>query len=193
MDNASNNATFMSHLSLLLAEKGVLDFDADGNYIRCFAHIINLCSQAVIRAMEKQDSRAEHPETEMETESDEATGGAVRARRRAGPIRRARKTVAFIRKSGQRRDELQATIKMGNEKQSWTEIQDGHGGPMRVIVQLSEVTVLADVKTRWDSVFYMLRRLRYLQQVGYPSTRSIPHIQQSFSFTASHPILCDGP
>ncbi|KAJ6506542.1 hypothetical protein C8R45DRAFT_785975, partial [Mycena sanguinolenta] len=24
--------------------------------------------------------------------------------------------------------------------------------------------ILADVKTRWDSVFYMLRRLRYLQQ-----------------------------
>ncbi|KAJ7024624.1 hypothetical protein C8F04DRAFT_925471, partial [Mycena alexandri] len=28
--------------------------------------------------------------------------------------------------------------------------------------------VMADVKTRWDSVFYMLRRLRYLQQ---PVTR----------------------
>src|ERR1700761_389504 len=32
-------------------------------------------------------------------------------------------------------------------------------------VTLAPVTVIADVKTRWDSVFYMLRRLRYLQQV----------------------------
>ncbi|KAJ7045011.1 hypothetical protein C8F04DRAFT_1174003 [Mycena alexandri] len=76
MDNASNNATFMTHLSILLAERG-LDFDADQNYIHCFAHIINLCSQAVIRAMEKQDSRHEHPETETETESDENTGHVV--------------------------------------------------------------------------------------------------------------------
>jgi hypothetical protein len=30
---------------------------------------------------------------------------------------------------------------------------------------LASVTVIADVKTRWDSVFYMLCRLRYLQQV----------------------------
>ncbi|KAJ7697793.1 hypothetical protein B0H17DRAFT_866706, partial [Mycena rosella] len=31
-------------------------------------------------------------------------------------------------------------------------------------ITLSSVTVIADVKTRWDSVFYMLHRLRYLQQ-----------------------------
>ncbi|KAJ7435287.1 hypothetical protein FB451DRAFT_1194759 [Mycena latifolia] len=32
------------------------------------------------------------------------------------------------------------------------------------LVTLASVTVLADVKTRWDSVLYMLRCLRYLQQ-----------------------------
>jgi hypothetical protein len=31
-------------------------------------------------------------------------------------------------------------------------------------VVLAVVTVLPDVKTRWDSVFYMLRRLQYLQE-----------------------------
>ncbi|KAJ6617266.1 hypothetical protein B0H10DRAFT_1797772 [Mycena sp. CBHHK59/15] len=31
-------------------------------------------------------------------------------------------------------------------------------------MNLASVSVMADVKTRWDSVFYMLRRLRYLQQ-----------------------------
>lgn len=166
MDNASNNATFLTHLSILLAERGI-DFDANTNYIHCFAHVINLCSQAVIRAMEKQDSQDDHPETETETESDEA-GRAVRARRRAGPIRRARKTVAFVRKSGQRRDELLTLIKTGNESQLWTEVRVNSrtGTAERVITSLSEVTVLPDVKTRWDSVFYMLRRLRYLQEVS---------------------------
>jgi hypothetical protein len=71
--------------------------------------------------------------------------------------------VAFIRKSGQRRDELLRIIKEGNESGLWTELS--MGGRTEV-VSLSPVTVLPDVKTRWDSVFYMLRRLRYLQQVS---------------------------
>jgi hypothetical protein len=37
---------------------------------------------------------------------------------------------------------------------------------------LASVTVIADVKTRWDSVFYMLRCLRYLQQVHPNSVRN---------------------
>ncbi|KAJ6559295.1 ribonuclease H-like domain-containing protein, partial [Mycena sp. CBHHK59/15] len=68
MDNASNNATFMQHLSLLLASKGILNFDPKENYIFCFTHIINLCSQAVIKAMEKEDSRVVYSDTDTETE-----------------------------------------------------------------------------------------------------------------------------
>jgi hypothetical protein len=175
MDNASNNNTFMSYLAMLLAEKGVLDFDTEENYIRCFSHVINLCSQAVIRAMEKQDSRDDHPETETETESDEDTGCAVRTRRRAGPIRRARKTVAFIRKSGQRRDEFLETIKLGNEKQSWTEIRDDHGVLMRVIVQLSEVTVLPDDRPGIGAPGHLFKSARvatYYNVLHYITTSS---------------------
>jgi hypothetical protein len=40
MDNASNNATFMYHFSILLAEAGNLDFDAKDNYIRCFGILL---------------------------------------------------------------------------------------------------------------------------------------------------------
>lgn len=82
----------MPHLSFLLAGRGIPDFDAKGNYIRCFAHIINFCAQATIKTMEKEDSRDVHSEPETETESDDdAPGLHVRARHRAGPIRRARK------------------------------------------------------------------------------------------------------
>ncbi|KAJ7125982.1 hypothetical protein C8R44DRAFT_617949, partial [Mycena epipterygia] len=49
MDSASNNSTFMHHFLLLLVHAGILDFDAKDNYIRCFAHIINLCAQATIK------------------------------------------------------------------------------------------------------------------------------------------------
>jgi hypothetical protein len=47
-------------------------------------------------------------------------------------------------------------IKEGNQKQSWTELRVGAETSERVVVSLSEVTVLLDVKTRWDSVFYKL-------------------------------------
>lgn len=165
MDNASNNSTFMHHFSLLLAEHaGIDDFDPKHNYIRCFAHIVNLCAQATIKAMEKADSRDVYPETDSDSESD-SEGQVVRATCRAGPIRRSRKTVAFIRKSGQRRDELLNIIERGNEGELWTEF-GGNEPNGRQVISLSVVTVLPDVKTRWDSVFYMLRRLRYLQQVS---------------------------
>ncbi|KAJ7080723.1 hypothetical protein C8R43DRAFT_849144, partial [Mycena crocata] len=50
-------------------------------------------------------------------------------------------------------------------------------------VTLAQVTVLPDVKTRWDSVFYMLRRLRYLQQ---PVTRFFAMNRDAHNF--SHPL-----
>ncbi|KAJ7130434.1 hypothetical protein C8R44DRAFT_549780, partial [Mycena epipterygia] len=46
-----------------------------------------------------------------------------------------------------------------------------------------EVTVLLDVKTRWDSVFYMLRRLRYLRQ---PVTRFFAMNRDAQAFR--HPL-----
>ena len=155
------------HLSHMLGDIGVV-FDEEKNYIRCFTHIINLCSQAVIKVMEKDDADAAYSDSETEpaTESSDSDGlpatmRATRVTRKAGPICRARKTVAFIQKSGQHRDELQNIISEGNTDSRWmassTETET---------VLLGSVTLLLDVKTRWDSVFYMLRRLRYLQQVS---------------------------
>ncbi|KAJ7845644.1 hypothetical protein B0H14DRAFT_2584621 [Mycena olivaceomarginata] len=72
--------------------------------IRDGVEIIGWNLQAVIKAMEKADSCDEYPDTDTETESDDDNPGqAIRMRRRAGPVRRARKTAAFIRKSGQQR------------------------------------------------------------------------------------------
>jgi hypothetical protein len=101
----------MAHLSILLNSIGV-QFDAKKNYICCFAHIINLFSQAVIHQMERDNNDDTPPDTdtdpETETGTDDDTAAAIfwqtQTTRKAGPIRRARKTVAFIGKSGQRRD-----------------------------------------------------------------------------------------
>ena len=125
----------MFHLKLLLGDIGVVSFDEKKNYIRCFAHVINLCSQAVIKVMKKDNEDPAYSDTETEpaTESGDSEDGeptmrATRYTRKAGPITRARKTVAFIRKSGQRRDELQNIITEGNTKSLWREVTLGDDG-----------------------------------------------------------------
>ncbi|KAJ7622680.1 ribonuclease H-like domain-containing protein [Mycena rosella] len=89
-------------------------------------------------------------------------------------------SVAFIRKSGQRRDELLGIIEQGNTGELWREFNAAGNAE---VVSLAAVTVLRNVKTRWDSVFYMLRRLRYLRQ---PITRFFALNRDAQTF--SHPL-----
>ncbi|KAJ7190445.1 hypothetical protein GGX14DRAFT_378288 [Mycena pura] len=156
----------LEHLERLLHLRGNFNFDSSDNFIRCFSHIINLCSQAVLKSMLKDDT-AEHY---SDTETDDATASNESD---AGPIQRARKTVAFVRKSGQRRDELASIIEQGNVNQAWVEVQPDNS---QVVIFLKCVTLLPGVKTRWDSEFYMLRRLRYLREVSVPSTFFSPSL-----------------
>ncbi|KAJ7081713.1 hypothetical protein C8R44DRAFT_546673, partial [Mycena epipterygia] len=99
---------------------------------------------------------------------------------KTGPIYRAQRMVGFIRKSGQRHDQLLNTIKEGNDQQLWTETVECDRRTEQIVVLLKPLMVLPDVKTRWDSVFYMLHRLRYLCQVSQffaPRPCDLLHIQ----------------
>ncbi|KAL6309508.1 ribonuclease H-like domain-containing protein [Sparassis latifolia] len=49
-DNASNNDIMMVELARLLTTRGV-NFDAKDNQVRCFAHVINLCAQAILSSL----------------------------------------------------------------------------------------------------------------------------------------------
>ncbi|KAJ6467257.1 ribonuclease H-like domain-containing protein, partial [Mycena sanguinolenta] len=73
LDNASNNLSMMMHLAVALREIGV-EFDEKQNYIRCFAHVINLCAQAAIKAMEKDDADEAYSDsgTEPATETSDS-------------------------------------------------------------------------------------------------------------------------
>jgi hypothetical protein len=113
------------------------------------------------------DTSTQYPDTDTDSATETDTPATqptrpVRKTRKSGPICRARKTVAYIRKSGQRRDLLLEIIEDGNTTSLWTTRNDQN---VQISTTLVPVTVLPDVRTRWDSVFYMLRRLRYLQQV----------------------------
>lgn len=75
------------------------------------------------------------------------------------PISLARSIIRSIRASGKRREMFDTLIKDGNEK--------GWYGCIVPLLQL-----LQDVKTRWDSVFYMIQRLRLLRPVS-PSSLNL--------------------
>ena len=76
------------------------------------------------------------------------------------PVAMGRNTVRVLRNSGQRRDLFDDIIRDGNEK-AWFQT-----GDPPVPVQLRPVQLLRDVVTRWDTVYYMVRRLREMRLVS---------------------------
>jgi len=70
---------------------------------------------------------------------------------RRNPIALARQIVKVIRASGLRRDKFMSVVKAGNLSGTF---------------QLPEYQLLRDVSTRWDSVYYMINRLRVMRPVS---------------------------
>ena len=159
MDNASNNKTMMESLQAMLAPHDVV-FDPDDRRIMCFAHIIDLCSKRVVLATSNgADNLDENGYSSLE---DNATAP-------SDPISRARAAVQAIRGSGLRRDAFNEAITTGNTKGYF---KAGQSAKPVVVKQLQ---LLRDVRTRWDSVYHMLRRLRELRPVcPYTSSDAKP-------------------
>jgi hypothetical protein len=111
-------------------------FDPVDRRIMCYAHIVNLSSGRVIRA---------------------ASGGEDTPE--SNPIEHARGVVRAIRVSGKRRDAFDEMVKLGNTNK-WFKV----GNPAKVVM-LKELQLLRDVRTRWDSIFFMFNRLREMRPV----------------------------
>lgn len=155
MDNASNNKTMMESLKNLLAVRDIV-IDATDRRIMCFAHVINLCSGRVIDAISKGANN----------DNDLSSGGDIIA---TDPIGVARAAVRAIRETSDRRSAFSGIIKSGNEK-GWFKTE-GSSVPIR----LKELQLLRDVRTRWDSVYYMLNRLREMRPVWLFTSLLIAH------------------
>jgi hypothetical protein len=146
MDNASNNETMMQYLETKLRGREIA-FDARDRRIMCFAHVVDLCSGRVVSAASGPvDEGNDHSSSDDDTDI-------------SNPIALARAAVRAIRGSGLRRDEFDEVIKNGNDK-GWFK----QGRPPKT-VKVERRQLLRDVRTRWDSVYRMLNRLREMRPV----------------------------
>ena len=157
LDNAENNKTMMEHLEKLLdACELPLDFVAKDRKIMCFPHIINICVQHVIEEFSVPDlmkiAEAWVDCFDDDTVDEEKYLEAVKK----NPVALGRDIVRAIRASGLRRDEFDKIIVTGN-------LQQWFKSPSGEVVQLPEAQLLREVRTWWDSVYFMLNRLLALR------------------------------
>jgi hypothetical protein len=147
MDNASNNGTMMKELDQLLLARDI-PFDAADRKIMCYSHVVDLSSGRVISAWNDGSHQMDGEDDSDSPPSD--------------PIAHARKVVHAIRGSGMRREAFEEVIVNGNTK-GWFK----SGQPPKTI-QIKNLQLLRDVRTRWDSEYHMLNRLRELRPVCNP-------------------------
>jgi hypothetical protein len=154
VDNASNNDTMMQELEWLLQACNI-PFDAPDRKIMYYSHVIDLSSGQIIDKLSRVNT---HPDT-SDWDGDLLTGlpGLTYTDAIAcDTISHAGTVVQVTQGSRMRCDEFDDVITNGNSK-GWFKA----GQPPKII-QLKRLQLLQDVRTRWDSEFYMLNRLREL-------------------------------
>lgn len=173
LDNAANNQTFMKSLQTLLASRDV-PFDADDRKVMCFAHTVDLSSGRVIRAVGADGSPSDGSSSD---DSDESSGESL------DPISLARAVVRAIRGSGTRREAFEEIIEAGNAG-GW--FMEGH--PPKT-TKVEQRQLLRDVQTRWDSVYWMLNRLREMRPVCFMFHRISCALNNQFNRLSTTSLL----
>lgn len=158
MDNASNNDTMMVALAKLLKQRDI-SFDARDRRVMCFAHIVNLCSGRVISSVSKRFDGS------LSDGSGSLSDGGATGSQSSDPIARARAVVRAIRETGTRLKGFEDVILQGNAN-GW--FKDG---------ELPVLQLLRDVRTRWDSVYHMLSRLRLMRPVCIYTLSDVIHTE----------------
>jgi hypothetical protein len=139
----------MEFLETMLRDRDIA-FDAVDRRVMCFAHVVDLSSGQVTRNADNTIGG----DMDDSSQSDDETAN-------SGPIGRARNVVRLIRGSGMRREAFEEVIRNGNDRGWFKE-----GQPPKA-VKIKSLQLLRDVRTRWDSVYLMLNRLREMRPVSF--------------------------
>ncbi|KAF9545853.1 hypothetical protein CPC08DRAFT_649252 [Agrocybe pediades] len=137
----------MKDLEILLRAKGI-PFEAEGNRIRCFPHVVNIAVKAALKELS-----ASAPDVTEEDEVPAIYGCNINDDDYQDAldndvVGKCRSLVTACRASGQRREELQATITEGNRSESFPDKK-----------QLRNVQLLRDMDVRWSSTYLMIDRV----------------------------------
>jgi hypothetical protein len=149
---AGNNGTFLEELQILYRGRDIPFRHAEMR-IMCFAHLINICCQHVICGLTNLDLQDDDTADDLLSNAS-----VIQAAGSNDPITKARQLVRAMHASDQRKETFKQVISNGNER-GWFRAADGK------VIQLRPLELLRDVKTRWDSVYEMIRRLRAMRPV----------------------------
>lgn len=149
-DNASNMDTMFEELEKLFLDDGII-FDSKNFRMKCFAHIMNLCCQAIIRSV-GDGTAEEYPSDEESDVEEEHTEAKV-----LPVVAKMRKGVVAIRNSPQRREVLARQC---------------------VAAEIEPKVVLRDVRTRWNATHAMMERAQELKEPFDLTLQSIPKLRK---------------
>jgi hypothetical protein len=148
----------MEELEVLLQQREI-DFNAKDRQIMCFLHTMNICVKHVLDKIFDADLDIMEQAFIRAFPDESVNKDLYLAAVKDCPISLGRDTVHTIHASGLRRDEFMDVVKDGNRR-GWFK-SNGQ------VVQVPENELLQDVRTRWDSVFYMINCLRAMHLVSY--------------------------
>lgn len=154
-DNASNMDTLFEELEKLFAEYGIT-FDSENYRVRCFAHILNLASRAMINTVGDGDS-ATYP-SDDESDGEDETEKASKENSKVLPVvAKMRKGVVAIRNSPQRREMFEKQCNVAGIKHK---------------------NLLRDVRTRFNATLTMIERAKEMMQPFDMTLSCIPKLRK---------------
>ena len=150
LNNAENNVKMMEHLEkLLMAHELPLEFNVKDRQIMCFPHIINICVQHVVDEFSVPNlNKIAQAWVDCFDDSTVDKKKYLEAVKR-NPVPLGCDIVHTIHASTLQHDKFDKIIVTGNLHQ-WFK------SPAGEVIQIPGAQLPRDVKTRWDSIYFML-------------------------------------
>ena len=164
MDNADNNNKMTKFLEKLLTKQDI-KFNHQDWHIWCLSHILNICSGHVLDALTDKSIIAIASSCFSAPPEDLDNRQTYRKALKSDPISLGCNIVNILCASRQQHDQFEDYIREGNKAGYWN-TEDENGIPSTgKKVEIIVLQLLCNMKTQWDSVYYMICHLCYLQQV----------------------------